>query len=1002
MTSHARWKMALLAGLAWLSLGALAQGTAEAARQAALDLLAKPAPREGTASSLSEAYLERAKAARTLDDTARERAELDAGIQLVGQTEPGIWLRFRLTGIHGDRGDFLAGLAEAQRMVAAARAFRGFGWEHWGLSMVASYQVALGLNGPGELRQTLAELNRVHAGLRSSRAWAQYGELWQTQLAWTQGIVHRFSGHPVEAAASFQACLAANDKAMAGRASDATDGKTFYTVDCSSQRISALLSLGQLAEAAAIAAQYRTLLEDFSRTQDRPGMIARTAFAYASLSTEQGQGAAAQATLDRAERLLSSVNASEASLYLVRVRELRALIEMLDGRWAEAERFHRARADGLQTWRQGNVPLQSANWAYTLIRLGRAAEALEMMRTLVQRQAEFLDEQSLALWDSRAFLGLALAANGQRREGMAELSRAVPKVLQLSGSERTSGDAGVVRTRRLQWMLDGYIQLLADQAIEGDAAAMDEAFRMADIARGSSVQRALAASSSRAGARDPALADLARREQDLQREISSLSDALNNLLSRGRLAEQDKIVADIRSNVLRLRQEHAQVQADIGRRFPDYASLLNPQPVGIAAIQKLLKPTEALVSVYAGTQRTLVWAVPAQGTPRFVAVDLPIDRLDRQVMELREALDPNAEAVGKLPAFPFGVAHELYRQLLLPVESGWAASKELIVIPHSRLGQLPLGVLTTAPFSVASAPLAYAEMADAPWLLKQVAVSQLPAAVALPALRSGTGRKAERAFIGFGDPVFTAEASSAGGTTRGAGASMRRRNLVVAPAASPVNAKPELAPPINFRLLQALPDTALEVEEVATVLSADKARDVLLQRNASEARVKRADLSPYRVVMFATHGLMNGEMPGLYQPALALSNPALTGDGEDGMLTMEEILGLKLNAEWVVLSACNSAAAGGQSTESVSGLGRAFFYAGAKSLLVTNWAVETESARMLTTELFRRQAGDPALSRARALQQSSLELMKRSAGQDYSYAHPMFWAPYSLVGDGGM
>ena len=119
------------------------------------------------------------------------------------------------------------------------------------------------------------------------------------------------------------------------------------------------------------------------------------------------------------------------------------------------------------------------------------------------------------------------------------------------------------------------------------------------------------------------------------------------------------------------------------------------------------------------------------------------------------------------------------------------------------------------------------------------------------------------------------------------------------------------------------------------------------------------------------------------------------------MLTMEEILGLKLRADWVVLSACNTAAASGLSSESVSGLGRAFFYAGARALLVTNWAVETESARLLTTEAFRRQSADPAMSRARALQQSSLALMQKSAGKDYSYAHPMFWAPYSLVGDGG-
>jgi len=84
----------------------------------------------------------------------------------------------------------------------------------------------------------------------------------------------------------------------------------------------------------------------------------------------------------------------------------------------------------------------------------------------------------------------------------------------------------------------------------------------------------------------------------------------------------------------------------------------------------------------------------------------------------------------------------------------------------------------------------------------------------------------------------------------------------------------------------------------------------------------------------------------------------------------------------------------------LSGLGRAFFYAGAQSLLVTNWAVETTSARLLTTDAFRRQAGNPRLSRVQALQQSSLALMQQRAEDGFSYAHPMFWAPYSLVGDG--
>ena len=109
----------------------------------------------------------------------------------------------------------------------------------------------------------------------------------------------------------------------------------------------------------------------------------------------------------------------------------------------------------------------------------------------------------------------------------------------------------------------------------------------------------------------------------------------------------------------------------------------------------------------------------------------------------------------------------------------------------------------------------------------------------------------------------------------------------------------------------------------------------------------------------------------------------------------------------LVVLACNTASADGSSAEAVSGLGRAFFYAGTRALLVTNWPVETVSARLLTTELFRKQAEQPTLSRAQALRSAMLTVMQgksidpATGKAEYSYAHPLFWAPYSLVGDGG-
>ncbi len=122
---------------------------------------------------------------------------------------------------------------------------------------------------------------------------------------------------------------------------------------------------------------------------------------------------------------------------------------------------------------------------------------------------------------------------------------------------------------------------------------------------------------------------------------------------------------------------------------------------------------------------------------------------------------------------------------------------------------------------------------------------------------------------------------------------------------------------------------------------------------------------------------------------------------------MGEILTLKLDADWVVLSACNTASGAGAGAEAVSGLGRAFFYAGTRALLVSNWPVETTSARALTTDLFRRQAADKTLSRAAALRQAMLALIDGDGlvGDNgktvFSYAHPLFWAPFSLIGDGG-
>ena len=197
------------------------------------------------------------------------------------------------------------------------------------------------------------------------------------------------------------------------------------------------------------------------------------------------------------------------------------------------------------------------------------------------------------------------------------------------------------------------------------------------------------------------------------------------------------------------------------------------------------------------------------------------------------------------------------------------------------------------------------------------------------------------------------------------------------------------------------------MRSIAKALHADADRDVFLDQRASEEIVRSLDLSNRKVLVFATHGLLPGDIDGLQQPAIALTPTTNGKQIEDGLLTMGKILGLRLNADWVVLSACNTGAADGKGAEAVSGLVRAFFYAGTRALLVSNWPVETTSAKVLTTTLFALQAKQEGLTRSQALRKAILQLvdgvgLKDAHGRTvFSYAHPIFWVPFTVAGDGG-
>ncbi len=723
---------------------------------------------------------------------------------------------------------------------------------------------------------------------------------------------------------------------------------------------------------------------------------------------EQGRAVDAARINREAVAIYREMGVPGYNLFYTRTRAGLAEALAVMGKWPEVIEIYRQIERDLGGDRElfEHVFAGNASWAMAEIAARDPGATVGRLTRALARQAELLGDKHLITTETRGLLAAALTANSDPAQALPMFEQAFSVLASNSRDSTEEGVTQTARNRRIAFILEGYMEALAASGPD-DPRSLDRALRVAAVAQGRSVQQAVLSAAARMAVSDPLLSDLVRREQDARKQIAALNGTLANIMSLPPEQRETGGADQVRGRIAELSSARASLAREIETRFPDYAALINPMPPGVAEIQAALAPGEALVATYVGDRASYVWAVPKTGPALFRPVAR--DRLEvlSRVGRLRRALDPNATTLGDIPDFDVALAHELYRDFLDPVRVSWQGSENLLVVADGPLGQLPMGVLVTEAVSAPSdRQLLFDGYRDVPWLARDHAVTVLPSIASLTALRALPGARPERRpFIGFGDPVFQlASAAPAAGTgASGAGKvgvrgfPVKMRSLVRLRNISSA----------QLAMLPRLPDTADEIQSIARVMGADPARDVFLGRAASEQQVKTSSLSDYRVVAFATHGLMPGDLDGLAQPALALSAPSAPGDGSDGLLTMEEILSLRLDADWVVLSACNTGTAQGAGAEAVSGLGRAFFYAGTRALLVSNWPVETTSAKVLTTDLFRRQAADPLLSRAEALRQAMLGLIDGPGYVDgegrtvFSYAHPIFWAPFSLVGDGG-
>ena len=526
--------------------------------------------------------------------------------------------------------------------------------------------------------------------------------------------------------------------------------------------------------------------------------------------------------------------------------------------------------------------------------------------------------------------------------------------------------------------------------------ALEESFAIGQRAGENEAASAVARMASRFATADPALQALVRDLENIDVQMNALERQLTEDLA----LPPEKRRPNTRAQMKDADERRKGIDAKLKKDFPSYFDLVKPDPLTIAETTGLLGPDEALISIVSGLDETYVWVITREGKSWHRA-SLSWDWLEKSVSALRKSLDTedlkkNINNAGSL--LDIGLANEIYAKLLQPLESLFKDKKHLMIVPSGPLTSLPFQVLVTKKPDIMHPSIGeLSAYRDAQWLILRHALSVVPSVTSLKSLRKMKRRAdAGKPMIGFGNPKLTTRVSSSGASAapvRVAEAQTRGGDA---------NIRDMLATRSILATLEELPGTEVELRTIAKGLGATD-DDLRLGAAATETNVKSTDLSVYNIVYFATHGLVADDIKGLNEPALVLTPPDVPDPNDDGLLTASEISqSLKLNADWVVLAACNTAAGAKPGAEALSGLAKSFFHAGARALLVSHWRVESEAAARLTTATFEIQRRNKGIGRAEALRQAMLMQieMKVTETADLWNAYPSFWAPFSVVGEG--
>ena len=505
-------------------------------------------------------------------------------------------------------------------------------------------------------------------------------------------------------------------------------------------------------------------------------------------------------------------------------------------------------------------------------------------------------------------------------------------------------------------------------------AALAEMFVASQLVQGSITTQQISRATVRLqeNARDPKVGEAIRRYDDAGERLAALNRQRDNLAQDQRpggaaapaadTADLDKRIADAQAAL-------ADAEAAVQAASPNYGQL----------VQQVVPAKEVFASLHAGEAFAAItladtggWVfLLRNGTITVAKVSGDAKRIGALVQRIRAGVEPTESG---LPRFDTAAAQQLYAATLAGVAPGMAGVQSLTIAPTGPLLAIPFELLLTGNADPA-------DLANAPWLMRKVAIAHVPAAANFVSLRKTSGgSRAALPWFGFGEfhPVTLAQAERSFPDSRCAD---------------------------SAKLLAGLPPLASAAKELeaARLLLGARASDQLLGAAFTVDAVRKAPLQNYRVLHFATHAVLPTDLVCQRDPAIITSPPPRSADASGAMLTSTDILRLKLDADVVILSACNSGGLGGSvAGESLSDLARSFFFAGARSMMVTHWSVSDQTGAYLVADTLRRLRATPAGGVAGALRDSQLALLADAGhGLPAEIAHPFFWAPFAVIGNGG-